>query len=196
MNRLLGSAAAVGTLGWSVLAFAAETAENGAGDQASGGMPQLDPSTFGSQIFWLAVTFTGLYWLLSTKVLPVVEATIDERNSRIQGDLDAAAKLRGEAEAAYASYEAQLSAATTKAQETVVTAKEKVSTSVAEKTAELQAGLDKRIDDRVAELMASSQATLKNIDQVAVEVSQAAVERLIGVKVSADEAKAAVAAVK
>ena len=28
-------------------------------------MPQFDPSSFASQLFWLAVMFTALYWIVS-----------------------------------------------------------------------------------------------------------------------------------
>ena len=34
-------------------------------------MPQLDPSTFGSQLFWLLVCFGALYMVLSFIVIPV-----------------------------------------------------------------------------------------------------------------------------
>lgn len=199
MNRMTGSVVGISSVaglvafGFSFAAIAAETADQG---ESSGGMPQLDPSTFGTQLFWLAVTFTLLYLLMSKKVLPAVEGVIDERNDRIQGDLDAAAKLRADAEDLYASYEAQLAAATAKAQETVAVTREKITMANTERSSKLQAELDAKIDKAVAELTAASNKALKGIDEVASEVAIVAVERLIGVKVSVDEARAAAAAVK
>ncbi|MGE3740510.1 MAG: hypothetical protein AB7I59_13525, partial [Geminicoccaceae bacterium] len=62
-----------------------------------GGLPQLDASTFPSQIFWLIVSFATLCWLLSRKALPRVSDILEARQSRISSDLDQAAALRNEA---------------------------------------------------------------------------------------------------
>lgn len=192
MNRLAAVITGASILGYGFSAVAAETTEA----QGSGGMPQLDPSSFGTQIFWLTVTFSALYFLLSKKVLPSVESVIDERNGRIQGDLDSAAKFRQEAEELYASYEAQLSAASTSAQATIAAVKTKMSETIAERTSALQSDLDRRLEATMSELAASSEVALGNVEAVAAEVAIDAVERLIGIKVSAEEAHAAAHAVR
>lgn len=172
------------------LAFAAENGES------SGGMPQLDPSTFGSQIFWLVITFGALYYIMAKKALPAIEGVMAERDARRQADLDAAIKLRSEAEAAYASYEKQLQDASAKAQSAVSDAKAKVGDEIAGLTSRLEADLDGQIEAAASEVRASANEALKGVETVAAEVAQAAVERLIGVKVSKKEAMAALAAVK
>ena len=60
-------------------------------------MPQLDFSTFPSQIFWLAVIFVLLYLLMARVALPRVSAMIDARKARIEGDLERAAQMKTEA---------------------------------------------------------------------------------------------------
>jgi F-type H+-transporting ATPase subunit b len=62
-------------------------------------MPQFDLATFPGQIFWLVVTFAVLFTLMSTIVLPTIGKTIDKREAKIQGDLDAAQKANDEARA-------------------------------------------------------------------------------------------------
>ena len=57
-------------------------------------MPQLDSSTYLSQIFWLILTFGVLYWLLRRKALPQVSEVLEARQDRIAADLDRAATLR------------------------------------------------------------------------------------------------------
>ena len=49
----------------SVAAAAAETASSHGGEAASAGLPQLDPTWWPSQSFWLALTFGVLYWLMA-----------------------------------------------------------------------------------------------------------------------------------
>jgi len=72
-------------------------------------MPQLDITTFAPQIFWLAVSFVVLYVLMSRLALPRIGAILAARSGQIEGDLDAARRLKAEAEAAVAAYEKALS---------------------------------------------------------------------------------------
>ncbi len=39
----------------------------------AGGMPQLDPAAFGTQIFWLVVTLVVIYFVLTKIALPRIE---------------------------------------------------------------------------------------------------------------------------
>ena len=68
-------------------------------------VPQLEVWTFPSQIFWLLITFSTLYYLLSRKALPRVSEILEARQDRIAADLDQAQRLRREAESALATYE-------------------------------------------------------------------------------------------
>ena len=61
-------------------------------------MPQLDPSSYASQIFWLVVTFVILYLLMWKVALPRVSALLRERQERIDDDLEKASRLKAEAE--------------------------------------------------------------------------------------------------
>ena len=67
-------------------------------------MPQLDPSTFSNQIFWLLVTLVVIYFVLSRIALPRISAVLAERSGTITNDLAAAEELKAkavEAEEAY-----------------------------------------------------------------------------------------------
>ena len=56
-------------------------------------MPQLEVSTYISQIFWLIVSFGLLYYLLSRKALPKVAEILETRADRVRSDLDEAQRL-------------------------------------------------------------------------------------------------------
>ncbi|MBT7641931.1 MAG: F0F1 ATP synthase subunit B' [Rhodobiaceae bacterium] len=78
-------------------------------------MPQLDPSSFGSQLFWLAICFVTLYLVMAVFVLPRITGTLAARADQMEGDLAEAEALRDKAEAALAAYEDALAQARTRA---------------------------------------------------------------------------------
>jgi F-type H+-transporting ATPase subunit b len=85
--------------------------------QASeGGLPQLNPEWFASQIFWLAVHFAVLYVVATTLILPRIAQALDRRDTKVSGDLETADKLGKEASALKTAHEASLSSARTEAQ--------------------------------------------------------------------------------
>ena len=65
----------------------------------SGGMPQLNPEFWISQIFWLTLTFGILYIVLSKLILPKISANLELRKSQIQENIEAAEKQRESSEA-------------------------------------------------------------------------------------------------
>jgi F-type H+-transporting ATPase subunit b len=69
------------------------------------GMPQLDVTTFPSQIFWLVVTFSLLYVLISKSALPRIHEIMDKRRSRIENDVSRAEQLSKDAAKAQKAYE-------------------------------------------------------------------------------------------
>lgn len=68
-------------------------------------IPQLNSETFASQIFWLALVFALLYWLLARTVIPKIRDVLVNRENQIQHDLSEAEKARHEAEATQVAYE-------------------------------------------------------------------------------------------
>ena len=78
-------------------------------------MPQLDPSTFGSQLFWLAICFVTLYLVMAVIVLPRISGTMAARTGQLETDLARAEAMRDKAEAALAAYEEALAQARTHA---------------------------------------------------------------------------------
>ena len=71
----------------------------------SGGMPQLNPEFWISQIFWLTLTFGILYAVLSKLILPKISANLELRKSQIQENIEAAEKQRESSESKLKEYD-------------------------------------------------------------------------------------------
>ncbi len=76
--------------------------------EGSGGMPQLDYHSFAPQLVWLAIAFLALYLVMSRLAVPAISDTIEKRQAKIQGDLDAAEKANEDTRNLVSAYEKRL----------------------------------------------------------------------------------------
>jgi F-type H+-transporting ATPase subunit b len=184
MLRLLSIPVLLG----SATAFAAEAPHAG-----KPGMPQLDPSTYSSQVFWLVVTFVALYVVMSRVALPKVRDVLTARAERLQGDLEEAQRLKAGTEKAIAEYEAALAQARAKAQATAGETRLRANKAAADAKARQDADLAATAKAAEAGIGAAKDRALASLNDVAAETARDIVQRLSGVAVTVDAAKAAVA---
>ncbi len=137
-----------------------ETAGYGA-EAAAPGMPQLDFSTFGNQIFWLCVALVVIYLVLNRIALPRIAAILAERQGTITNDIAAAEDLKAKALEAEAAYDKALIDARAEAQRIVEATK-----------ADIKADLDVAIakaDEDIAAKGAESEKAIAEIRAGAME---------------------------
>jgi F-type H+-transporting ATPase subunit b len=158
-------------------------------------MPQLDLSTFPSQIFWLAVFFVVLYVLMARLALPRIEKIIEERRARVEGDLDKAGQMKSEAEAVIAAYEKALADARHQAQLTMKETSDRLGAIAAERQRQAGAVIAERTTVAEQRIAAAKSAAMANLRGVAVEVARAAAAKLVGADVDSGRAGTAVDAV-
>ena len=163
------------------VAGAADAAHGAAGHAASApGMPQLDFTTFGNQIFWLLVILAVIYWVLSRIALPRIGGVISDRQGAITGDLMAAEEFKLKAKEAEAAYDKALADARTEAQKIVDANKAEIqkelNAAIAHADAEIAARAAES-EKRIGEIRASAIEDARN---VAREVTAALVENFGG----------------
>ncbi len=158
-------------------------------------MPQIEVATFASQIFWLIVAFVTLYYLLSRRALPRLAEVLEARQDRIATDLDEAERLRREAEAALASYEAAIAKARDQAHALLAETQTRLQAEAGKRQAELDLRLAEQLSEAEARIGEARQSALKELEEAAVTVAQTALEHLAGVKVAKKTAQTALRAV-
>lgn len=141
--------------------MATETHGADAAAQAPG-MPQLDFSTWGNQIFWLVITLVVIYMVLSRVALPRIAAILAERQGTITNDIAAAEDFKAKAEEAEAAYDKALVDARTEAHRIVDAAK-----------AEIQADLDAAIAKADAEIAVKAAESEKAIGEIRAGAAEA-----------------------
>lgn len=155
-------------------------------------MPQFDPSTFASQLFWLLITFTALYFLMARLALPRIAEVLEQRQERIANDLARAEDLRKEAEGVIAQYEAALAKARAEAMAVLQGTQQDIAALVAERQEAFGAELAAKVEaaeKRIADARAEAKGHVRDI---AIEVSQELTARLAGKAADAKSVGAAV----
>jgi F-type H+-transporting ATPase subunit b len=154
-----------------------------------GGFPPFNPATFPSQILWLAITFGLFYLFLKRVILPRLTGILETRSGRIAADLDQAARLKGEADAAVAAYEQALAEARANANAIGQQARDEAKAEAEASRKKVEAGLEKKLAEAEARIASIKAGAMKDVGTIAESTAQAILERLVG---KAD--KAAVAA--
>lgn len=161
-------------------------------EHATGVFPPFDQTTFASQLLWLAITFGLFYLLMSKVVIPRIGGILETRHDRIAQDLDEAARLKAEADAAIASYEQDLASARAKGNAIAATARDEAKARADAERAKIEASLQDKIagaENRIAEIKAKA---LADVGTIAEETTAAVVEQLIGAKATKAEIASAV----
>ncbi len=166
-------------------------------DAAHGGgvFPPLDTTTFPSQLLWLVITFGVFYMLMQKVIVPRVGGILENRHDRIAQDLDEAARLKSEADAAIETYEKELSAARAKAGQIATAARESAKAKADAERATVEAELSEKLAKASAGIAEIKAKAFADVDEIASETVSAIVEQLIGGKVTKSDIAAAVGAV-
>lgn len=157
-----------------------------------GAFPPFNAATFPSQIFWLVITFALFYMFLKRVVMPRVGGIIDVRNDRISQDLDHAARLKGEADAAVAAYEQELAEAKARANTIGQQANDAAKAGAESTRKQLEAELEKKLGEAEASIASIKAKAMKEVGTIAEDTTSAIVEALVGGKADKTEIAAAV----
>lgn len=161
----------------------------------AGVFPPFDPSTFASQLLWLAITFGVLYFVISRIAAPRIASILEVRRDRIAGDLGEAERMRGETDAAIAAYEQSLAEARKKAGAIASETRDSVTRELDGKRRAIEADLAAKLGEAEARISEIKAKALSEVGAIATDTTEAIVSALIG-KASRDEAEKAVDAVR
>lgn len=133
---------------------------------AAPGMPQLDFSTFGNQIFWLLLALAAIYFILSRIALPRIGAVLAERQGTITNDIAAAEELKQKAKEAEAAYDKALADARAEAQTIAAEARAEIMADLSDAMAKADAEISAKATEseaRISEIRAGALAAVEEV---------------------------------
>lgn len=157
-------------------------------------MPQISQlaATYQGQIFWLLLTFGFVFLVVGRGMVPRVQKTIDGRDGRISGDLAAAKAARDAADAAEDGWRQRDQAARERVQTVLADARLRGAKATEARLAEAGAEQQQRLSAREADIRSAAERASGEIEAVAAEAARDIAQRVAGLSVSDDDARAAV----
>jgi F-type H+-transporting ATPase subunit b len=150
----------------------------------SGGMPQLNPEFWISQIFWLIITFGILYVVLSKLILPKISSNLERRKLQILENIEAAEKQREDSELKIKEYEKIIKKSKNDAKNYFNHARVKIMKDINLKKEALDKELDDEIQKTESEIQNLRKGVPEKINKIATETSADLLQKLIGAEVN------------
>ena len=150
----------------------------------SGGMPQLNPEFWISQIFWLILTFGFLYVILSKIILPKISKNLETRKSQILENIETADKQKEESENKIKEYDKIILESKIKAKNYFNDARKKVLEDINKKRIALEKNIDEEIFAAESEINDLKKNSDEKISKIAIETSSELIKELIGDQVN------------
>ena len=150
----------------------------------SGGMPQLNPEFWISQIFWLTLTFGILYVILSKLILPKISANLELRKSQIQENIEAADKHREDSESKLKEYEKMILKSKLEAKNIFKETRGKAIKDINSKRDSLEKQIEDEIKKAEKEIGMLQKTAPEKINKIAIETSSEILKTLIGAEVN------------
>ena len=152
-------------------------------------MPQLNPEFFVSQLFWLVVTFSFLFFFLWKVSLPRISKVLEKRESKINNDIETAKKLQTEAEAIQNEIDRQLSSAWDQASNIIKKSTLNLKNNTAKELVKIDNELAKKIDESSAIIENNKKESIKKISNQILEITKLTISKLSSVPVDDKEIK-------
>ena len=150
----------------------------------SGGMPQLNPEFWISQIFWLILTFGILFISLSKFILPKISKNLEARKSEILENIETAEKQREESENKIKEFEKIILDSKIEAKNHFSQARQKVFEEINKKKLDLETKIGEEIEKAEKEINDLRKNAGSKINKIAIETSSDLIKQLIGIEVN------------
>ena len=159
---------------------------------AEAGMPQLDPTYWASQAFWLILVFTVLYISISKFYLPKIKDNLDNRENKIKEDLENANKFKEESEVKLKEYDLILENAKKEVLKIHFESKSALDKDIQSKKESMEKEIEKEILKAQKEISELKKNSISSIQIISGSIVSNIIENISGDKLNESSIKATV----
>ena len=159
---------------------------------AEAGMPQLDPTYWASQAFWLVLVFLILYISISKFYLPKIKENLDNRENKIKEDLDYASKFKEQSELKLKEYELILENAKKEVSKIHFESKNILDKDIKTKKEAIDKEIEKEISKAQKEISELKKNSISSIQNISENIASNIIENISGDKLNESSIRATV----
>ena len=159
---------------------------------AEAGMPQLDPTYWASQAFWLILVFAILYISISKFYLPKIKDNLDNRENKIKEDLENANKFKEQSEAKAKEYESILEKAKKEVLKIHFESKSILDKGIKSKKESMEKEIEREILKAQKEILELKKNSISSIQSISESIVSNIIENISGDKLNESSIKATV----
>ncbi len=159
---------------------------------AEAGMPQLDPTYWASQAFWLILVFLILYIAISKFYLPKIKDNLDNRENKIKEDLEYANKFKEQSEAKAKEYDTILKNAKKEVSKIHFESKNILDKDIQSKKEIMEKDIEKEILKAKKEISELKKNSITSIQSISESIVSDIIENISGNKLNESSIKATV----
>ena len=159
---------------------------------AETGMPQLDPTYWASQAFWLILVFAILYISISKFYLPKIKDNLYNRENKIKEDLENANKFKEQSEAKAKEYESILEKAKKDVLKIHFESKSILDKDIQSKKEAIEKEIEKEVLKAQKEIIELKKNSISSVQSISKSIASNIIENILGDKLNESSIKATV----
>ena len=159
---------------------------------AEGGMPQLNPEFWSSQVFWLILIFSSLYVIIWKLFLPKITNSIENRKLKIVNDLNETQKLKDNAEKKLQEYNEIIENSKKDAKKIIEDGKKKLNREIESKKQKFNEEIEKELTNVEKEIKNLKKSSMLAINKIAEDISSEIIKQVVGTEINKSKLSAVV----
>ncbi len=159
---------------------------------AEAGMPQLDPTYWLSQIFWLTIIFSSIYFLIAKIFIPKIKSNIDAREDKIRKDLEEAQLLKEEADKKLKIYNTSIEEAKINAKKILSDSRKKLNDDIQVKRNQIEKEIEKETENAEKEIEKFKSSASLKVSLISEEIVSSVIKDIFGEDLNKSSIKATV----
>ena len=159
-------------------------------------MPQLNPEFFVSQLLWLVVTFSFLFFFLWKVSLPRISSVLEKRENKINNDIKTAKQLQIEAEKIQDQIEQKLHDSKEQNISLIKNSTVDLQNKASKELSKLDNELNKKIEKSAKIIENNKKESSKQIHEQIHEITKLTLSKLSSIQINDEEIKESVTNVR
>ena len=159
---------------------------------AEAGMPQLDPTYWISQVFWLTIIFSSIYFLVAKMFIPKIKGNLDARENKIRKDIEEANLLKEEADKKLKIYNASIIEAKANAKKIISDSRKKLNEDLSIKKKQIESEIQKEIENAEKEIQRFKINSTPKMISISEEIVSNVIKDIFGEDLNKSSIKATV----